>query len=114
MLGVTLISLMAWGGFKGLPGIWGVLLGAAIGGGFMLATVISVLMTSSTSPTVTGAVVLGGWLVKLVVLLLVLMLIRDMTFYSSVALFVTMLLSLIVVLVTEAYGVITSRVTYLN
>ena len=93
LLVVTIVSLMSWGGYQGLPGIWGVLIGAAIAGGFLLVTVASV---------------------KVIVVLMVLVLIRDLTFYSHVAFFVTLLVALIVVLATEAYGVITSRVTYLS
>ena len=114
LLVVTIVSLMSWGGYQGLPGIWGVLIGAAIAGGFLLVTVASVLLTASTTPTTTGAVVLGTWLMKVIVVLMVLVLIRDLTFYSHVAFFVTLLVALSVVLATEAYGVITSRVTYLS
>ena len=114
LLVVTIVSLMSWGGYQGLPGIWGVLIGAAIAGGFLLVTVASVLLTAPTTPTTTGAVVLGTWLMKVIVVLMVLVLIRDLTFYSHVAFFVTLLVALIVVLATEAYGVITSRVTYLS
>lgn len=114
LLVVTIVSLMSWGGYQGLPGIWGVLIGAAIAGGFLLVTVASVLLTASTTPTTTGAVVLGTWLMKVIVVLMVLVLIRDLTFYSHVAFFVTLLVALIVVLATEAYGVMTSRVTYLS
>ena len=114
LLVVTIVSLMSWGGYQGLPGIWGVLIGAAIAGGFLLVTVASVLLTASTTPTTTGAVVLGTWLMKVIVVLMVLVLIRDLTFYSHVAFFVTLMVTLIVVLATEAYGVITSRVTYLS
>ncbi len=114
LLVVTIVSLMSWGGYQGLPGIWGVLIGAAIAGGFLLVTVASMLLTASTTPTTTGAVVLGTWLMKVIVVLMVLVLIRDLTFYSHVAFFVTLLVALIVVLATEAYGVITSRVTYLS
>ena len=114
LLVVTIVSLMSWGGYQGLPGIWGVLIGAAIAGGFLLVTVASVLLTASTTPTTTGAVVLGTWLMKVIVVLMVLVLIRELTFYSHVAFFVTLLVALIVVLATEAYGVITSRVTYLS
>ena len=59
LLVVTIISLMSWGGYQGLPGIWGVLIGAAMAGGFLLVTVVSMLFTASTTPTTTGAVVLG-------------------------------------------------------
>ncbi|WP_080795410.1 hypothetical protein [Corynebacterium pacaense] len=120
---ITVISLAVWGGVRDLPGIsfvrdlpgiWGVLIGAAIGGGFVLLTALSVLLTSNTTVSTTGAVVLGSWLLKIVVLLVVLFLIQDMEFYDRTALFVTVVLALVVVLGTEVWGVITSRVTYVG
>ncbi|MDY5785630.1 MULTISPECIES: hypothetical protein [unclassified Corynebacterium] len=114
LLALTVASLMGWGAARGLPGIWAVLLGAVIGGGFVLLTAVSVLATSGATPSATMAVVLGGWLVKMVVLIIVLMLIRDLTFYDHTAFAVTTILSLIVVLGAEAWGVITSRVSYLG
>lgn len=111
---LTVISLAAWGGMRDLPGIWGVLIGAAIGGGFVLLTAASVLLTSSTNPATTGAVVLGSWLLKIVVLIVILALIRDMEFYDRMALLVTLILALVVVLATEVWGVITAKVTYVN
>lgn len=109
---ITIASLALWGGLRGLPGIWGVLLGAAVGGGFVLATALSVLMTSNTTPATTVAVVLGGWLVKIMVLLVVLFIIRHMYFYDHVAMFVTVLCALVAVLATEVWGIVTSNVTY--
>ncbi len=111
---ITIISLAVWGGMRDLPGIWGVLIGAAIGGGFVLLTAASVLFTSSTNPSTTGAVVLGSWLLKIVVLIIILAIIRDMDFYDRTALLVTTVLALVVVLATEVWGVITARVTYVN
>ncbi|MDO5671141.1 MAG: hypothetical protein Q4G50_14215 [Corynebacterium sp.] len=111
---ITVISLLAWGWARDLPGIWGVLIGAAIGGGFVLLTAFSVLFTSSTNPATTGAVVLGSWLLKIVVLIIVLAIIRDMQFYDRMALLVTLVLALVIVLATEVWGVITARVTYIN
>lgn len=111
---ITVISLAAWGAMRDLPGIWGVLLGAAIGGGFVLLTALSVLLTSNTTASTTGAVVLGSWLLKVVVLLVVLFVLRDMEFYDRGALFVTVVLALVVVLGTEVWGVITSKVTYVS
>lgn len=111
---ITIISLGIWGAVSDLPGIWGVLIGAALGGGFVLMTVVSVLATSGTSASTTGAVVLGGWLLKIVVVFLVLFLLRGMDFYDPIALFVTVVVALIVVLGTEVYGVITSKVTYVS
>ncbi|WIM68631.1 hypothetical protein QP027_04365 [Corynebacterium breve] len=111
---LTVASLALWGGLRDLPGIWGVLIGAAIGGGFVLFTVISVLLTANTTPATTLAVVLGGWLVKILVLILILAWLRDMDFYDQAALGVTTIVALIVVLATEVWGAITTRVTYVS
>lgn len=112
LVALTFLSLAIWGGVKGLPGIWGVLIGASVAGGFVLFTALSVLFTSNTSPTTTLAVVMGSWLLKLVLLLMVLFFIRDLEFYDRMALFVTVVLALIATLGTETWGVITSRVSY--
>ena len=114
LLVITVVSLAVWGGISGLPGIWGVLVGAAIGGGFVLFTALSVLLTANTTPVNTMAVVLGGWLLKVIVLVMVLLVIRDMDFYDTVALFVTVMLALFATLGTEVWAVVTSRVTYVS
>lgn len=114
LLAATLVSLAIWGAFRDLPGIWGVLLGASIGGGFMLLTVLSVLATSNTTAATTGAVVLGGWLFKIVLLLFFLYPLRDQNFYDRLALVVTVGVALVVVLASEVWGVITTKVTYVQ
>lgn len=111
---LTIVSLAMWGGMRDLPGIWGVLIGAAIGGGFVLLTVVSVLATSNTSPSTTMAVVLGSWTLKLVVLIAVLFVLRGMDFYDTAALGVTVILALIVVLGSEVWGIMTTRATYVG
>ena len=111
---ITVASLAIWGGVRGLPGIWGVVVGAAIGGGFVLITAALVLVTSKSSPSTTMAVVLGGWLLKVVLLIIVLMIIKDMEFYDTMAMFITVVLAMISVLGTEVWGIITSRVTYIS
>lgn len=111
---LTVVSLAIWGATRELPGIWGVLIGAAIGGGFVLFTALSVLFTANTSASTTLAVVLGGWLVKIVILILILAWLRSMDFYDQAALGVTTIAALVVVLATETWGVITTRVTYVS
>lgn len=111
---LSVISLMGWGAARELPGIWAVLMGVAVGGGFVLATAVSVLATSNSTPTVTMAVVLGGWLVKMLVLVLFLVFIRRFDFYDSTAFGATTIAALVVALAAETWGVITSRTTYLG
>ncbi|HCT13331.1 MAG TPA: hypothetical protein DIW82_00650 [Corynebacterium nuruki] len=111
---LTVISLAVWGGSRELPGIWGVLIGAAIGGGFVLATVGIVLLTSNTTPQTTMIVVLGSWLLKFIVVLVILLLIKDMDFYDHTAMAVTVILALVVGLATESVGVLRTTTTYVG
>lgn len=114
LVALTVVSLMAWGAACDLPGIWAVLMGVAVGGGFVLATAATVLATANSTPTTTMAVVLGGWLVKVGLLAVFLMWIRGFDFYDHRAFGVTTLAALAVALAAETWGVITTRTTYLD
>ncbi|AWB82105.1 hypothetical protein C3B44_06830 [Corynebacterium yudongzhengii] len=111
---MTVISLAVWGYLRDLPGIWGVLMGAGLGGGFVLLTALSVRVTANTSPTTAMAVILGGWLVKIVLFIIVFLLIDGMTFYDRTAFATTVIIALVVVLATEVWGIITSNVTFVG
>ncbi|MCT1547063.1 hypothetical protein [Corynebacterium amycolatum] len=111
---ITVLSLLVWGGKNGMPGVWGVLLGAGISGSFVLLTVLGILFTARTSPSVTLAVVLGGWLLKIVVLIGVLVVIRNLEFYDNMTFFVTVVLTLMVTLGAEVWGMSQSNLTYVQ
>lgn len=111
---LTVVSLMAWGATRDLPGIWAVLMGVAVGGSFVLLTAVSVLATSNSSPNATMAVVLGGWLLKMGVLVIFLLWIRGYDFYDHQAFGITTIAALVVALSAETWGVITTRTTYLD
>lgn len=110
LLGV--VSLALWGWLRHLPGMWGVIIGLGIAAGFMLITVVVVLATSHSSPTLTLAVVMGSWLAKIAVVLMILLIIDDLQFYDRVALAVTMILSLIVLLAVETWSVLKAQTVY--
>lgn len=98
----------------GLPGLWGALLGAAIGGGFILVTAVSVLFTAKLPPTTAMAVLLGSWLLKMGVALLVLGLLNPLEFYSRPALAIVMVGALVLVLGAETWGILSSRMLYVE
>ncbi len=114
LVAVTVFSLALWGGVRDLPGIWGALIGAAIGGGFLLLTVISALGTSNTSPATTLGVVLGSWILKAAVLLGVMFWLKSMDFYDATALAVTVILVLVVVLATETIAILRTNQLYVH
>ncbi|MBR7513571.1 hypothetical protein KC219_25765, partial [Mycobacterium tuberculosis] len=81
----------------GRSGLWGALLGAAIGGVFVLLTAVVVIATARTSPQVTGAVLLGTWLLKLIVAHWVVAALKPLDFYSKPAFATTIVVAMVVV-----------------
>lgn len=114
LLIILVVSLLGWGFGVGMPGVWAVLLGGAIGGSFVLLTALSALATAHASPSTTGAVILGGWLLKVVVLIGVLMVLRDLEFYHRVAFFVTVVLAFLATLGAELFALLRTKTTYVN
>jgi hypothetical protein len=80
--------------------------------GFLTITVGVALVTAGMDATALGASVLGSWLVKMVLLLVVLALLRDADFYSRPVLFVSLLVGTIGTLVLEALVVTRTQVPY--
>ncbi|WP_064439788.1 hypothetical protein [Hoyosella altamirensis] len=98
----------------GLPGLWGALIGSAVGGGFILFTALSVLFSARFNAMTAGAVILGGWALKMLLALIVFASLANMTFYSQPALAVVVIAALLLVLGAETYGVLKQRVPYVS
>jgi hypothetical protein len=77
VLGCTIGVLVA-----GAAGVWGALLGAAIAAFFCGTTIWSMWRTVGAPPSQMAIVVLGAWLAKIVVLVVVLALLRSADFYD--------------------------------
>ncbi|MCZ9309048.1 hypothetical protein ACUY3K_00710 [Corynebacterium uberis] len=114
LIALTVVMAAVWTAVAGLPGLWGALVGAAVAGAFMLLTVLSVAATSRSSIGVLGAVVLGGWLLKMVVAMGVMWYLSQLSFYHRPALVVTVLAALVVVLTSETLGVVRTREPYVD
>ncbi|QLY32136.1 hypothetical protein [Nocardia huaxiensis] len=111
---LVVISAILSSVFAGLPGLWGALLGAAIGGGFILTTAASVLFSAKLESGLQGVVLLGSWVGKLLVAVVVVAILQRFDFYSPKALFLTVVGALLVVLGAETYGLLRQRVPYVQ
>ncbi|MEV0251952.1 hypothetical protein AB0H76_35570 [Nocardia sp. NPDC050712] len=98
----------------GLPGLWGALIGAAIGGGFILTTAAVVLFGAKLPPSTAGLIILVSWVGKLLVVLVVVAVLQQFDFYNRVALFLTVVGALLIVLGAETYGVLRQKVPYVT
>jgi hypothetical protein len=77
VVGVGVGALVA-----GLPGVWGALIAVGLALVFSGTTVVAMLRTLDASPNTMAAVVMGTWLAKVLVVIVVLALVRDLEFYS--------------------------------
>ncbi|MBN4927838.1 hypothetical protein IEU95_13415 [Hoyosella rhizosphaerae] len=98
----------------GLPGLWGALIGSAVGGGFILFTAVSVLLSARLPLITAGAVILGSWAMKMMLALIVFASLSNFTFYSQPTMAIVVIAALILVLGAETYGVLSQRVPYVE
>ncbi|WP_198037147.1 hypothetical protein [Nocardia sp. BMG51109] len=96
--------------FAGLPGLWGALIGSAIGGFFILTTAALVLFSARLESGTQGMVMLGGWVAKLLIVMVVVAALKQFDFYSPGTLFLTVVGALLIVLGAETYGLLRQRV----
>lgn len=94
----------------GTAGVWGALLGAGIAALFMVGTVVTMMLTADKPLPVATAAGVGGWLAKMVVLFVVLLVVRDRGFYSPGVFFVVLVLAIVGSLGIEIAAVLRARV----
>ncbi|MFD6858363.1 hypothetical protein ACFWB0_24160 [Rhodococcus sp. NPDC060086] len=114
LLALTVVASVIGYLVVGLPGVWGALIGAAVGGGFILFTALGVLLTAKLPAMTAGAVLLGTWLLKLILAIVVMVLLEPLDFYDKGALVLTIVFALIIVLGAETYGVLSQRALYVE
>ncbi|WP_280344558.1 hypothetical protein [Nocardia abscessus] len=114
-LGLLVVLAVALGAaVAGTAGVWGALLGAAIGGGFILTTAAVVLFGAKLPPSTAGLIMLVSWAGKVLVALIVVAILQRFDFYDRVVLFLTVVGALVIVLGAETYGVVRQKVPYVT
>jgi ATP synthase protein I len=85
----------------GLPGLWGALVGGAIGIGISVLTIVLMRLSAELPPMVVMAVAMAGYVAKLLVLLVVIVTLKGVGDLHPYALGLTMLASLFVWIAAE-------------
>lgn len=96
------------------PGAIAGALGCLLGFGFFLITALSVTLVSSRAPSLVEAVVLGGWLIKLIVFILIFAGLRDVTWLNDVVFAVSVAIAALTGLVIEVWVVMRAKGTYVD
>lgn len=98
----------------GLPGLWGALVGAAIAAFFCATTIWSMMRTVGSSPARMAAFVMGAWVAKIVVLIVVLALLQGATFYAPWVLIAVLAVGAIGSALLDYRAVNSGRVPYVQ
>jgi hypothetical protein len=109
VLGVGIGALVA-----GRRGVWGALIGIALALVFSGTTVVSMLVTAGSSLQKLAAVVMGAWLGKVVVVIVVLALLQDLDFYDKPVLAVVLLVGVVGSAFLDYRSVSRGRVPYVE
>lgn len=119
----TLVLVLAFAGIgwlaSGTEGVIGGALGAAIGGFFLLMTAGSIAFANRfiDSPIYVGVffgIVLGAWLLKFILFIVILVLLRDQTWLDSRILFFGLVASVLASLALDAIIATKARIPIAN
>jgi hypothetical protein len=112
--GVTVLGVGIGYLVAGLPGVWGALIGAGIALLFSGTTTLSMLKTSDAAPGRMMAVIMGTWLGKLVVVIVLLAVLRGLDFYDRYVLAVVVAVAVIGSALLDYRAVARGRVPYVS
>jgi ATP synthase protein I len=88
--------------FGGAPAGWSAVIAIAIVYANFVANALSIAWAATVSPTLVSIVALGGYVVRLVVYTIALVLLNQLTWFSPVAFALTLVPAVIALLVYEA------------
>mgnify|MGYP001161902852 FL=1 len=98
----------------GMPGLWGGAMGTAIVAFFTLTTAVVMAVTADRPQYLASAALVASWLVKVVVVFVVLLLVRDLDFYDPLVFFVTLTLAILGSLAIEMSAALKARGPYVD
>lgn len=111
---LTVVGIGVGALVAGSAGVWGALLGVAVTLIFSGTTIASMLYTADKGPNTTMAVLLGGWIAKMAVLIIVLAVLGQMDFYHRMVFAVIVLVGVIGSAALDMRSVIRGREPYIT
>ena len=93
---------------------YGILIGSILSTLFFLVTALVTLRSASLSAEKLAGAVLGSWLIKIIMLILILVWLKDQDFYHRTGLFLALLITTTITLVADALITLKTRVPYVE
>jgi len=116
---IAVVGMLLGGLFAGWVGVTSALIGTAMAAVFLSITALSILIANRFIGTdlfvgLFFGIVLGGWIVKFVLFLVLAILLRDQPWINPVVLFLSLIAGVIGSLVVDMIVVFRSRVPYVS
>ncbi len=96
----------------GMPGLVSALIGAGLAALFAVITVVAILLSQRYSPLAFLGFVMGSWLIKLGLFLVLMLVIRGQDFIDPVVLFASIVAAVVATLAIDAIFVLKARIPY--
>lgn len=100
--------------FAGIPGVWSALLAVGVTLIFSGTTIWSMLFTADKAPNTTMAVVLGAWVAKMGILLVILAVLNTQDFYHKTTFGIIVLVAVFGSALLDMRAVIKGRMPYVT
>lgn len=114
MIVLAIVGGIAGYFWLGLPGLWSFVIGAGLTLLFSGVTIASIMIAAKFDVALFFGVVLGSWLLKLVIFIIVLALVRDQPFIDNLALFIALVIAIAVNLGIDSFVVLSARMPYVT
>ena len=114
VVGLAVVGALVGWFIAGAPGVWGALLGAGIALVFCGTTLVTTMVTSRSDLTTMTMVVLGAYLAKMLVLVIVFALLRDVDFFHLGTFVVVLLLGVAGSMVLDFRAIAAGRVPHVD
>lgn len=98
----------------GLPGLWGALMAAVLGIFFTATTVAGLYYAAGRGQQALMIVLLGGWLVKMIILGAVIFWLKNQTFYHKGTFGATIIILVLGALIVEMVIIATAKIPYVD
>jgi hypothetical protein len=100
--------------FAGTDGLWSALVGVGLAILFAAITAASMLVAIRFTLGAFFGIVMGAWLLKLVIFIVLLVVLRDQPFVNDVVLFLALVVSIVGTLAVDALVVVRGRLAYVS
>ena len=111
---LTVVGIGVGALVAGLAGVWAALLGVGVTLIFSGTTIASMLYTADKGPNTTMAVLLGGWIAKMALLVVLLAVLGQLDFYHRMVFAVIVLVGVIGSAALDMRSVIRGREPYVT